>query len=212
MKLLPQDYRLFNYGSDEYAEEESSTAAEDIDPIEAYYQKWGYLPQFDEEAAAVIQAIIENPDLARIMGRTDPNHYLFYEGLDDRNVFLSPSETSDPQADHIMRLSPTDSSQESDQERAPYEHLWALDVAKCTEGSNEVIFQRTVLMNLISRHILIYDKGVGTGSRLDFNVEGTWSTPPMPTRAVWKKRQYLTQPKPDLAVGFRRRSLIPDRI
>ena len=62
-------------------------------------------------------------------------------------------------------------------------------------------------MSLIARHCLIYGNNT-----LDFSVEETWSCPPMPTRAYQNNKSFLTQPKPDLAVCFRRKNLIPNRL
>jgi hypothetical protein len=65
-------------------------------------------------------------------------------------------------------------------------------------------------MNLITRHHLIYNGRAKYPHVLDFSVEEPWTCPPMPTRAYWKKEGgFLTQPKPDLAVCFRREALIP---
>jgi hypothetical protein len=68
-------------------------------------------------------------------------------------------------------------------------------------------------MFLIARHCLIYRpyKIDGKGKRcLDFSVEEPWTCWPMPTRAYEKKINFLTQPKPDLAVGVVRDAIISD--
>ena len=65
-------------------------------------------------------------------------------------------------------------------------------------------------MSLIARHSLIYDKDSKNQGCLDFSVEETWGCPPMPTRAYTKGVKFLTQPKPDLAVCFRRKAVVPE--
>jgi hypothetical protein len=90
--------------------------------------------------------------------RIGPEHLKFSAGLEDRNVFLTESTVPDPQADYIKSLTSGDSVRETDGEKESHELLWTLDQAKCNEGSNEALFQRTFMMNLIARHHLIYEK------------------------------------------------------
>ena len=87
-----------------------------------------------------------------------------------------------------------------------------LDQDKCTEGSKEALFQRTIMMSLIARHRLIYEQEATKSRYLDFSVEEEWTCPPMPTREYWMDGRFLTQPKPDLAVSFYRENLIADRL
>ena len=68
------------------------------------------------------------------------------------------------------------------------------------------------MMGLIARHLSIYNEDPTNRSCLDYSVEETWTCPPMPTRAYWIGTQFLTQPKPDLAVCFRRKALISDKL
>jgi hypothetical protein len=182
---------------------------QDTDPEQTFNRKWGYLPPLDEEAVAVIEAIIADPDMAKGYTRISPDHANFPDGLQNRNVLLEESQTIDPQVDCINLLAPGEFI-ETDGERESHGQLWALDQAKCNKGSNEALFQRTLMMSLIARHRLIYARDTTTQCLLDFSVEESWGCPPMPTRAYWKGESFLTQPKPDLAVCFRRKTLIPD--
>lgn len=109
-----------------------------------------------------------------------------------------------------MALTLGESVPETDEERKWHEQLWMSDQAKCNERTNEALFQRTLMMSLIARHALIYDRDTSDESCLDFSVEETWTCPPMPTRAYQMNARFLTQPKPDLAVCFRRKAVIPE--
>ncbi|MCJ1381632.1 hypothetical protein MMC17_004743 [Xylographa soralifera] len=193
-------------------DEASSELDEDTDLEQTFNRKWGYLPPLDEEVAAIIDAIIENPDMASQYKRTSPDQPQFMDGLTYRNVILDESSTPDPQADRIRFLIPAESAPETSEERQSYGQLWNLDQAKCNETSNEALFQRTLMMSLISRHSFIYDKDIANRCCLDFCVEELWTCPPMPTRAYVKNAKFLTMPKPDLAVCFRRKALIPNNL
>ncbi|KAL9114389.1 MAG: hypothetical protein Q9227_001470 [Pyrenula ochraceoflavens] len=111
--------------------------------------------------------------------------------------------------DVIRRLPPGNSDKEINEELELYRQVWIWDQRKCEDGSNEALFQRTLMMSLIARHRLIYMQDESR-LNLDFSVEQTWSCPPMPTRAYWKGSKFLTQPKPDLAVSFMRETVIDD--
>ena len=141
--------------------------------------------------------------------RINPTNNEFHQGLRRRNVFLEESTAPDPYADSIKHL-PKFSLQETDAERESYERLWTLDRNKCVNGSNEALFQRTLMMSFIARHCLIYGQGAAGLRHLDFSVEEIWNCPPMPTGDYNLSNKFLTQPKPDLAVCFSRKKLIPD--
>ena len=189
--------------------EELPESLVDKDPEQTFNRKWGYLPPLDEEAAAIIAAIIANPEMAKTYTRLGPDNADFVDGLGHRNVFLRESCNPDSQMDHITRLVPGDPA-ETDREKESHSRLWALDQAKCDRGSNEALFQRTLMMSLIARHFLIYTRDTTSQCLLDFSVEESWSCPPMPTRAYRKLTSFLTQPKPDLAVCFNREALIDE--
>lgn len=149
--------------------------------------------------------------MAKELARIGPDQPEFPDGLMHRNVIWTESNTSDNYADEIRLLSVGKAVPETAGEKESYGQLWAMDQAKCDEGSSEALFQRTLMMALIARHILIYDKGAKRNC-LDFSVEQTWICSPMPTRAYWMGVKFLTQPKPDLAISFRRLELIPDNL
>jgi len=208
--LADEDRRVDDSAPGLSPDEDTSRLSQDTDPEQTFYRKWGYLAPFDEEAAAVIDAIIADPDMAQTVKRISPENAKFLQGLKYRNVFLTESSAPDPYAGHIKSLAPEDTVLESDAETESHGQLWILDQAKCNLGSNEALFQRTLMMSLIARHWFIYEREATNQRCLDFSVEEPWSCPPMPTRAYWLGTTYLTQPKPDLAVCFRRQALIPD--
>ena len=74
---------------------------------------------------------------------------------------------------------------------------WRRDMSKC-KLSNEAIFQRTIMMEIIERDEL--------NENLDFMCEAPWWAERMPSR---NDSGRLAQPKPDLAVAFRTTSLLP---
>ena len=167
------------------------------------------MPPLDEEAAAIIDAIMADPTKAKDSSRIGPTHKDFYTGLRRRNVSTDKLTDQDPCAGSIDDL-PRISLQETDAERETYEKLWEMDRGKCGVGSNEALFQRTLMMSFIARHCLIYGKNASSPFKLDFSVEEAWTCPPMPSRSYEFKSKLLTQPKPDLAVYFCRQDLIPD--
>jgi hypothetical protein len=61
---------------------------------------------------------------------------------------------------------------------------------------------------MIDRYRLFYGyQDTTEQSVLEFSVETAWTCVPMPTHAERRKEKFLTSPKPDLAVGFRRENL-----
>ena len=207
--LFGEEQQGINYISsiEDSDEEASLSLLPDTDPEETFNRSWGYLPPLEEEAVAVIDAIVANPAMAEQLGRIGPEKTMFIEGLLDRNVLLDESQDPDPRMDQIKRLTPEKFVPETSVEKNAHRRLWIQDQAKCNEGSNEALFQRTMMMSMIARHCFIYENDA-----LDFNVEEPWTCPPMPTRAYVNNQPFLTQPKPDLAVCFRRQFLIPDTL
>ena len=195
-----------------------------VDPQEAFNRKWGYLPPFDEESEQVIAFIIDNPTLAKAMARTQPGTSNFEAGLDDRNVALKPSDGLDKCKARIESLDVEDFMNEPVDEEKCHELLWKLDQAKITMTSSEALFQRTIMVSLVARHFLIYQRDSYEDHLFDFSVEEPWNCLPMPSRAlngikisaalgqevVASEHRFLTQPKPDLAVAFNRRAIITD--
>ncbi len=75
------------------------------------------------------------------------------------------------------------------------------------------------MINPIARHVLIYQFHTSMEQIFDFSVEEPWGFLPMPSRLLWavpkgqkSEAKYLTQPKPDLAVCFKREAVISDRM
>ena len=209
----PERNQSIYESTSEYPNNGTSSSSQDIDPVQKFYRHWGYLPPLDEEAVALFDFIIANPDMAPSeFGRIGPENLEFVRGLQWRNVFLDESKTIDPMAKHIKQLSLEDPTQETDGEKESHGMLWAMDQEKCQNGSNEALFQRTLMMSLIARHCLIYERQSSNVRYLDFSVEEAWTCPPMPSRAYIRGAKFLTQPKPDLAVCFYRPAVIPDHL
>jgi len=196
----------------------------DFDPQEAFNRKWGYLPPFDEESEQVIAFIIDNPALAKSMARTQPGTSNFEAGLEDRNVALKPSNELDKCKAKIESLDVEGFMNEPVNEEKSHELLWKLDQAKITATSSEALFQRTIMVSLVARHFLIYQRNSHENQLFDFSVEEPWTCLPMPSRAlngikelaalgqefVAPEHKFLTQPKPDLAVAFNRKTIMTD--
>ena len=134
-----------------------------------------------------------------------------------RNVETDPSELVDPRSEEIKSFSLGGFLRETAEQNQFCEHLWLQDKAKLSPDSSEAIFQRTLMVSLIARHFLIYEKDVNGQQLLDFSAEELWTCLPMPSRALWNagpgldlEEKLLTQPKPDLAVCFKRKAVIKD--
>ncbi|OQV05534.1 hypothetical protein CLAIMM_10261 [Cladophialophora immunda] len=150
--------------------------------------------------------------MALTLSRINPTHEDFSEGLSLRNVLLTQSTDPDPYADQIQNLKSPVLVEETEAERDSHGRIWALDRAKIGQGSNEALFQRTLMMDLIGRHLFIYNRERAKSDYLDFSVEELWTCPPMPSRAYYQGDPFLSQPKPDLAVCFRREATIPNNL
>ena len=188
----------------------SSLAQEDIGSEEAFYRKLGYLPPWDEETAAIMDAIIRDPTTAVEYARRNPTSDESYAGLYHRSVDNDEVKTPDPYAD-INHL-PEYSLQATDAEMECYERVWALDCARCVHDSSHALFRQRCMMGLIARHCLVYEQSATTPSCLEFSVERPWTCPPMPIGNSYLSNRFLTQPKPDLAVCFKRKKVMRDGI
>lgn len=73
---------------------------------------------------------------------------------------------------------------------------WERDMSKC-KLSNEAIFQRTIMVDIIGRD--------GLGDKLDYTCEAPWKADRMPS---CNESVQPAQPKPDLAVAFKTLSLL----
>lgn len=154
------------------------------------------------------------------MARIGPDSQgLFKKGLAQRNVETNPSRSVDPRSEEIKSFNLKGFLQETAEHKQFCEYLWLRDKAKLSPHSSEAIFQRTLMVSLIARHFLIYEKEVNGEQLLDFSAEELWTCLPMPSRALWNAlpgldvdEKLLTQPKPDLAVCFKREAVIDDRL
>lgn len=189
------------------------------DPLEAFYERVGYLPPLDDSTIEVLKFLRKSyPDLdvyagriSSIMGQEDD----FEDGLTARNVDIEPEETENfflqPQDGSESRaVSDSTASAKYKSLDEHYENLWARDRAKCQKKPVEAIFQRTMMISMIDRYRLFqgYDD-YGKQRLLEFSVEAPWKCPPMPTCAAQQNENFLSAPMPDLAVGFYREKLWP---
>ena len=205
-----------------YSSEDSKNRSSQVSVInsqERFNRKWGYVPPLDEETIRIIEAIIQNPARAETMIGIGPENPKFLAGLRYRNVLSDPSTHLDPREEEIQSISLEGYLQETQEQETSHEELWKSDKAKCTPDSSEALYQRTLMINLIARHLLIYQFDSSKEQIFDFSVEEPWGCLPMPSRLLWEiskgkksEAKFLTQPKPDLAVCFKREAVISDRM
>ncbi|RMZ87658.1 hypothetical protein DV736_g5122, partial [Chaetothyriales sp. CBS 134916] len=130
-----------NTAANEVSEtEEDRSVCPDIEEQE-FNRSWGYLPPLDDEAAAIIEAIIANPEMAKDYSRIGPAHAEFPRGLQDRSVFLFESDHPDPYADEIRLLTSPVRIEETDAENQSHTQLWALDQAKINRGASLACYE-----------------------------------------------------------------------
>ena len=67
--------------------------------------------------------------------------------------------------------------------------------------SQEAVFQRTMMVDVINRHKL--------GDSLDYTFESTWTCEPMP-RLKSSDSYVMAAPKPDLAIAFKTEAVLPE--
>ncbi|KAH8163467.1 hypothetical protein CIB48_g4779 [Xylaria polymorpha] len=173
-----------------------------------WYKGIGYLPPLDKSTIELLfeQGMLGDPD-----DRINPaDIHEFQKGLGERNVSLEPS--TDPALPDIKKLTSM-AAQETQEERARHNQTWKLDLERSQNDPEDPVFQHTIMMSMIDRHRFIYTSGTDKQRVFDFAVERLWTCPPMPTRAPSRPspvKKFLTQPKPDLAVAFRRDYLFPE--
>ena len=199
--------------------EDGSSQGTEIDSRERFNRRWGYVPPLDEKTIRIIETIIKDPTRAETMVGIGPESPLFLDGLRDRNVQTEPSRHLDPRKEEIQSISLEGYLQETQVQEKAHEELWNLDKVKCRPDSSETLYQRTIMIHLIARHFLIYQLDSSKQQIFDFSVEEPWGCLPMPSRFLWdltegqkSEAKFLTQPKPNLAVCFKREAVIPDRI
>jgi hypothetical protein len=120
----------------------------------------------------------------------------FVSGLAERNVRFRPEVDQDGGwlKDAIIPKSSQTCS-------AKDESNWKVDLLKC-KVSDEAIFQRTIMMELIDRHRL--------KDTLDYTCESKWtsqSTIPQRTSSLASR---MPKPTPDLAVAFKAETILSD--
>lgn len=199
--------------------EDGSSQSIDIDSQERFNHKWGYVPPLDEETIRIIEAMIKNPARAETIVGIGPENPEFLFGLHNRNVISDPSTHLDPRKEEIQSISLEGYLQETQEQEKAHEELWKSVKAKCTPDSRGALYRRTLMIELIARHCFIYQFDSSKQQIFDFSVEEPWGCLPMPSRLLWaipkgqkSEARYLTQPKPDLAVCFIRKAVIPDRM
>lgn len=122
-----------------------------------------------------------------------PEHAAFLDALEERNIELASQP--DHKRDSIKRLILKQSLPNPSKVE---EANWEADMLKC-DIAYEAMFHRTIMMDLIDRHKL--DK------KLDYICEISWNCERMP-RNMPVDALPTCQPRPDLAVAFKRSSLI----
>lgn len=211
--------RKIAIGHSEEESEDGSSQGIVLDSQERFNRKWGYVPPLDEETTRIIEAVIKNPARAETMVGIGPEKQQFLSGLHNRNVLSDPITHLDPIQEEIQSIFVEGYLQETQEQETSQEELWKSDKAKCRSDLSEALYQRTLMINLIARHCLIYQFDSSKQQIFDFSVEEPWGCLPMPSRLLWaipkgqkSQAKFLTQPKPDLAVCFKREAVILDRM
>lgn len=187
-----------------------SICSPDEDPLAALYRSIGYLPLLDEETLELLKQVLSNPSMGSTAALINPSAVeKFRVGLKDRNVALEPCH--DPYLDYIKSVSAS-ISDETPSEKKRHSFAWNLDLEKIKGDSLEPLFQRTVMMSMIDRHRLIYDRGDDQDPILDFSVERVWQCRPMPSMVFQDPEPTcLTKPKADLAIAFRQKAIFQSK-
>ena len=177
-------------------------------------QRNGYIPPLTNEILAAIHVVLGR-DAAQSMSAISAYTPDFEKTLkEDRNVLLEETKYEDPEWAHLDNYQ---MDREVDEASIAnfLDRLWLADLRFC-KNQQEAIFQRTVMMDMINRHHLVFPNSKMLSklqeSSLMFSVEATWDCPPMPTarfkKALPDSRIYTTMPKPDLCVSFRASKII----
>lgn len=180
------------------------------DPLQLYYKRIGYLPPLDDATIEFLEVLsMSNPTVDPEAGRIAPKSiFKFRLGLRWRMVDTDPD---DDENFHFEEKQNVPCPLVPEIIKDYDEKLWGRDLDKCQKQIQEAIFQRTMMLSMIDRYRLFYGyQDTKEQSLLEFAVETAWTCVPMPTHAERRKEKYLTAPKPDLAVGFRREKLFQD--
>jgi len=169
--------------------------------IKLWFQSYGGAPP-EETMTPTYASTAQTPSEAlskatsgRRPRNIDSRSPFFHVALVERNIH--PTARPDPKRSDIIRSILPDQEPQLDDEE---ERKWAVDFAKC-ERSNEPVFQRTIMMDIINRH--------GLADSLDWICESEWTCNRMP-RKMKPGAVEVVMPKPDLAVAFKTSSLIND--
>ena len=176
-------------------------------PQEVHYREIVYFPFLDKEVLDLLEIVLETPNLARNILASRKS---FEMGLKRRNVNMKAAKDQDPCVNEIRksRSQLPAENKESPSDEAFQQEVWKLDKVKCG-NDNEALFQRTLMMSMIDRHRLFFNKATMLQDRYDYSVEKPWDCPPMPTTAIPTGDPLLRRPKPGLCVSFRLDEVVP---
>ena len=168
--------------------------------INLWFQSYGGVPP-EATMTPTCASTAPTPSLAiskassRRPRNIEARNPLFHVALLERNI--TSKADIDPGRSDITRSILSDQETQLDDEE---ERKWAVDFAKC-ERSNEPVFQRTIMMDIINRH--------GLADSLDWICESEWTCNRMP-RKMKPGAVEVVMPKPNLAVAFKTSYLIKD--
>lgn len=168
--------------------------SEAVSESSSCYRRWGYDPPEKEDMASTNDETSQLPsDRASktsgrkrndTIGSTRPG---FYNGLLERGILFRP--IADPHKKELAKAILRKNTYVTTPEE---EENWRIDVEKCTL-SDEALFQRTVMMDVMDRHRL--------NPALDYTCETRWTCNRMPHPPEGDASK-MSKPKPDLAVAF----------
>lgn len=158
-----------------------------------WFRSYGYASS-EEDMALTTVMTSEAPSQKKERTRTfDLGSKKFLAGLRARNVELK--EVTDRSRKWIENVILPEMDEGFDKED---EYHWEVDMSKC-KLSDEAIFQRTIMMDLISRY--------QHADTLDYTCESQWDCFRMPQRGGELAKR-MPMPKPDLAVAFKASAIL----
>jgi hypothetical protein len=158
-----------------------------------WYRHEGYYIS-DEEMVSTSVATSEVRSKSKTPGRFRIENEVVAAILGSRNVKFDP--VLDQNKEWIEGAILLTSGQSCS---AKEEQDWTNDLLKC-EVSDEAIFQRTIMMDMINRHQL--------ADTLDYTCESQWTCPSSMPHRNSELANRMPRPKPDLAVAFKADSLL----
>jgi hypothetical protein len=157
-----------------------------------WFRSYGYASS-EEDMATTTVMTSEAPSQKKATRTFELGSKKFLAGLRARNVELK--EVTDGSRKWIENVILPEMDEGSDTED---EYHWEVDMSKC-KLSDEAIFQRTIMMDLISRYQLT--------DTLDYTCESQWDCVRMPQRGGELAKR-MPMPKPDLAVAFKASAIL----